>query len=236
MIAALLAVSSFVPVVQHGAARTWRSHRQPTMIEAYDLLPVVDCLKESDWDAVDMCMSTLEPWLSAEDGTLAFSVNAVNGFIGGSVGVVGTVVATLIKKSQVKERLKCTYCNGTGEIVCGVCLRRGTVQSLNDDGVWEMTNCHNCEATGTVVCINCQGSGLAVPDDFLQVLGDSELGFSDDDYIGLFDEVKFPTAEPRADELPETSTVESGADASRPVGAGAGAEPAEAFDPSGGMG
>eukprot|EP00966_Prymnesium_polylepis_P287103 6631275-Prymnesium_polylepis.1 len=35
MIAALLAVSSFVPVVQHGAARTWRSHRQPTMIEAY---------------------------------------------------------------------------------------------------------------------------------------------------------------------------------------------------------
>ena len=27
----------------------------------------------------------------------------------GSVGVVGTVLSTLIKKEQVKDRLKCTY-------------------------------------------------------------------------------------------------------------------------------
>ena len=28
---------------------------------------------------------------------------------------------------------------------------------------------------------------------WLQALGDSEQGFSEDDYIGLFDEVKFPS-------------------------------------------
>jgi hypothetical protein len=42
-----------------------------------------------------------------------------------------------------------------------------------------------------VVCINCQGSGLSVPDEFLQVLGDEEVGFTEQDYIGLFDEAPF---------------------------------------------
>ena len=39
-----------------------------------------------------------------------------------------------------------------------------------------------------MVCINCQGSGLSVPDDFLQKLGDDESGFTEEDFIGLFDE------------------------------------------------
>lgn len=114
-----------------------------------------------------------------------FDPKAIDGFIGGSVGVVGTVTAMIVKKSQVKERLKCTYCDGTGKILCGKCLGRGTVQTKDESGQWVMTPCTNCESSGTVVCINCQGSGLAVPDEFLQVLGDSEAGFSDDDYIGL---------------------------------------------------
>ena len=53
--------------------------------------------------------------------------------------------------------------------------------------------CEQCEGTGTVVCINCQGSGVSVPEDILQKLGDSEAGLTEEDYIGLFDEVKFPT-------------------------------------------
>ena len=32
-----------------------------------------------------------------------------------------------------------------------------------------------------------------------QALGDTEQGFSEDDYIGLFDEVKFPTSSPPRD-------------------------------------
>ena len=131
-------------------------------------------------------MDAIEPWLAVNDnGGVQFSLSAINGFIGGTVGVLGTVVATTIKKGQVKDRLKCTYCDGTGEIVCGVCLGRGTVNAMNDAGEWELIQCPSCDATGSVVCINCQGSGLAVPDDFLQVLGDTEAGFSDEDYIGL---------------------------------------------------
>lgn len=38
--------------------------------------------------------------------------------------------------------------------------------------------CGNCETTGSVVCINCQGSGLTVPEDFLQLLGDEEVSLS----------------------------------------------------------
>ena len=32
------------------------------------------------------------------------------------VGAVGTLVATFIKRDQVKDRLKCVYCDGTGII------------------------------------------------------------------------------------------------------------------------
>jgi hypothetical protein len=126
-------------------------------------------------DAVQYCMDNLsgqvQPWFQVKaDGSLAFSQNAINGFIGGSVGVVGTVISTLIKKGEVKDRLKCLYCNGSGQITCGHCLGTGMVKLSATESV----ACSNCEGTGTVVCINCQGSGLSVPDEFLQVLGDEE--------------------------------------------------------------
>ena len=71
-------------------------------------------------DAVEQCMDNLEPWLAINDeGDVAFSLNAVNGFIGGSVGVIGTVISTMIKKEEVKDRLKCPYCAGSGQILCG---------------------------------------------------------------------------------------------------------------------
>ena len=49
---------------------------------------------------------------------------------------------------------------------------------------------------------DCQGSGLNVPDEFVQALSDLENGFSEDDYIGLFDEVKFPEKEQKAPTRP----------------------------------
>eukprot|EP00908_Phaeocystis_cordata_P016954 Transcript_28273.p1 GENE.Transcript_28273~~Transcript_28273.p1 ORF type:complete len:185 (-),score=48.58 Transcript_28273:256-810(-) len=118
------------------------------------------------------------------------------------VGAVGTLVATFIKRDQVKDRLKCVYCDGTGIIQCGKCL--GSSQLAFQDaatGVINYAGCGYCEASGSVVCINCQGSGLNVPDDFVQALGDSESGFSEDDYIGLFDEVKFPDASKQSSPL-----------------------------------
>lgn len=68
----------------------------------------MECLKMDNMDAVQACMDKLEPWMQLDEGgDLTFSLNAVNGFIGGSVGVIGTVIAAQIKKGEVKERLKC---------------------------------------------------------------------------------------------------------------------------------
>ena len=193
------------------------------------MLPIVDCLKLDNMDAVQVCMDRLEPWLElTETGDINFSLNAVNGFIGGTVGVIGTVIAAGIKKDQVKERLQCVYCEGSGQIMCGHCLGTGKISYYNE-ALGELVlgeTCPNCEGTGTVVCINCQGSGMSVPDDFLQVLGDeevgaaaaranthtphpsiplfpslphapsfsptSQIGFTEEDYIGLFDETPIP--------------------------------------------
>lgn len=136
-------------------------------------------------DAVQKCMDTLEPWLEVTEETFSVSSAAINGFIGGAVGVFGTAVATRMKKTEVKDRLKCTYCQGSGQIACGHCMDTGTWSTQGQDGEWLKSGCPNCESTGTVVCINCQGSGITVPDDVMSVLGDSEAGFTDDDYIGL---------------------------------------------------
>merc|ERR1719506_3357845 len=106
----------------------------------------MECLKLDGWDAVDMCMDRLEPWLEITDtGEFSFSLNAVNGFIGGSVGVVGTVVAANIKKGEVKERLKCTYCDGSGQIICGHCFGLRKIVPYDSD-VTEDVDCSNCEA------------------------------------------------------------------------------------------
>lgn len=172
----------------------------------------MDCLKLDGMDAVEQCMDNLEPWLAINDeGDVAFSLNAVNGFIGGSVGVIGTVISTMIKKEEVKDRLKCPYCAGSGQILCGHCLSTGVVKYQMEDGSIGTKTCENCEGTGSVVCINCQGSGISVPEEFFTALGDEEVGFTEEDFIGLFDEKPLPS---RSD-APET-------DAPQPVGAAVG--------------
>ena len=98
-------------------------------------MPVIDCLRLDDMDKVQMCMDALEPWMVLDNiGGIKFTESAVNGFIGGSVGVVGTVIAAQVKKDQVKGRLKCNYCEGTGQILCGHCLGSGTVSFLGPSG------------------------------------------------------------------------------------------------------
>jgi len=183
------------------------------MLEAFDLIPVMDCLKLDGIDAVEQCMDKLEPWLAInEGGDVAFSLNAVNGFIGGSVGVIGTVISTMIKKEEVKDRLKCPYCAGSGQILCGHCLSSGTVSYQKEDGSFATQPCSNCEQTGSVVCINCQGSGISVPEEFFSALGDEEVGFTEEDFIGLFDDKPLPS---RSD-APETDAQARDAE---PVGA-----------------
>ena len=171
-------------------------HPHPTAIEAYDLVPLFDCLNSyPDMDAVGTCLDAVNPWVElTKEGKLLFSETATAGFIGGTVGVVGTVIATFIKRDEVKDRLKCSYCEGAGQILCGRCYGTGTHRVADPEAAdgWRSEPCPTCEGTGFVVCINCQGSGIAVPEDFLQKLGESEVGFTEEDYIGLFDEVRIP--------------------------------------------
>jgi len=182
-----LGVSRTVTPTTGCRAAMWRTGAV-SMLEAFDLMPVMECLKLDNMDAVEQCMDAISPWMEiTEEGEFNLSPNAINGFIGGSVGVVGTLISTMVKKTEVKDRLKCTYCDGTGQILCGHCLGAGTLTTMSETGAVTTIQCPNCEGTGTVVCINCQGSGLSVPDEFLQVLGDTEVGFTEQDYIGLFD-------------------------------------------------
>ena len=200
-----------------------------SMFEAYDLAPVVQCLQSADMDTVQVCLDNISPWLQVtEEGAVIFSDKAIAGFIGGTVGVVGSVIATFVKRDEVKDRLKCSYCSGTGQIICGNCFGSGTV-TVNGN----TETCPNCEGTGTVVCINCQGSGISVPEDIMLKLGDSEAGFTEEDYIGLFDEVKFPT-------LDSTSGRKTGEEAEKATAEKAGTtasqEQVKDFDPTGGLG
>jgi len=225
----MLAIAACVQLVVSWSVTTPRTQRPAprrapvaNMLEAYDLMPVMKCLKLPDQDTVNACFDTLSPWLElTEDGNVVFSQSALNGFIGGSVGAIGTVIATMVKKAQVKERLQCPYCDGTGVIACGKCLNTGRLVVPTADGSIAYESCDTCEGTSSVVCINCQGSGLNVPDDFIQALGDTETGFSEDDYIGLFDEVKFPdrNGAPVAGGVREEEKV--------PVGTGGGRPPSE---------
>lgn len=196
---------------------------------------MIECLKLDGMDAVEQCMDNLEPWLAINaDGGIDFSTNARNGFIGGSVGVIGTVLSTLIKKEEVKDRMKCNYCAGSGQILCGHCLSTGVVSYLNEEGVKVTEQCSNCDGTGLVVCINCQGSGISVPEEFFSVLGDDEMGFTEEDYIGLFDEVPKKQPGPTPD-APQKVPVAAGGDSSSSSAAGdEGSQKASDF--SGGMG
>jgi len=209
-----------------------------SLLEAFDLVPVMDCLKLDGMDAVERCMDNLEPWLAInDDGDVSFSINAINGFIGGSVGVIGTVLSTMVKKEEVKDRLKCNYCAGSGQILCGHCLSTGVVTYLDDDGKLCSMPCPNCEGTGTVVCINCQGSGISIPEEVFQVLGDEEMGFTEEDYIGLFDEMGSTGTSIRREPVPTPDAAPIGAASGSSSSSSKGDEvPPKPTDFSGGMG
>jgi len=160
------------PQSQLAHARRAGTVKLDGLFQVFDLMPLVDCFKATDLDA---CLEEVEPWLFVDqNGQMTISAAAQAGFSGGTIATLGALASFLFRKSEVKDRLKCIYCNGSGRITCGRCGGAG---------------CENCGSAGSVVCINCQGSGRAIPEDFLRRLGDSEQGFNEDDLIGLFDEL-----------------------------------------------
>lgn len=156
--------------------------------QLFDLAPILDCMQLPTPGEQEMCMEAAEPWLRITmDGGIRLSDGAIKGIAGGAIGVLGTVGVALTRKKEVKDRLKCMYCDGTGQITCGRCLGTGVRRFTNSDGVDMTEVCPNCEGKGTIMCINCQGSGRSVPDDIFDRLGDEEQGFTEEDYIGIFD-------------------------------------------------
>lgn len=124
--------------------------------------------------------------------------------VGGALALVPWVQANVVDKlggaetgeaAQEASLPACVYCSGTGQILCGHCLGMRTMSYADGmGGAVHGAECGNCASSGTVVCINCQGSGVSVPEDMLQEMGD-EVGFSESDYISLFQETPMPPAE-----------------------------------------
>lgn len=145
------------------------------LLQAFDLMPLMGCFKEVD---VDACLEKVDPWLFVDqNGQMTISDAAKAGLQGGTIATLGAISTFLFRKSEIKDRLKCIYCEGSGQITCGRCAGQSAA------------GCETCSSAGTVVCINCQGSGRAIPEDLFRRLGDSEQGFNEDDLIGLFDEL-----------------------------------------------
>ena len=93
------------------------------------------------------------------------------GVIGGSFGVMGTLVALEFKKMEVRERAQCPYCIGTGHLTCATCLGSGVVtctrEIVGENGMVTLSvtkqSCPDCNADGYITCVNCKGDGRLVP-------------------------------------------------------------------------
>lgn len=178
-----------VPAVAHPSAALPRRAGDARMIFDRELIPLIQCAKfgieSGSLPDYNMCVENVAKWATLDGGKLVMSEAAVAGFIGGTVGTLGTTATALFKRKEVRDRLTCMYCDGTGRILCGKCL--GTPGG-----------CDQCDGRedASVLCINCQGSGMAVPEELMQLLGDAEAGgFTEGDLIGLIDEIDKPVSE-----------------------------------------
>ena len=118
------------------AERNAGSRARPSRmaLEAFDLLPLADCVLEetfriADADKIQACVDKLEPYFSlGEDLEVTVSQRFLDGLTGGAFGAIGTLFFTLRKKQEVKDNLICAYCEGSGHIDCGRCLSHGKMQ------------------------------------------------------------------------------------------------------------
>jgi len=89
------------------------------------------------------------------------------GFLGGSVGVLGTLLTYEKGRFKMKQRILCPYCEGSGVITCGACCGCGrtvpagtAAEEINDAAA---SQCNTCGGLGVVACVNCKGEGVTVP-------------------------------------------------------------------------
>lgn len=80
---------------------------------------------------------------------------------GGTVGVMGTMIALETGRQRVKERKQCPYCRGTGKLPCGNCYTLGAVPAGGIVGA--QVDCELCTARGFLKCNHCEGEGRLIP-------------------------------------------------------------------------
>jgi len=91
-------------------------------------------------------------------------VGASAAWVGGSVGVGGSLTAIWLKMQKVKSRETCAYCRGSGSLACGSCGDTGVLRILEKEtGKVTKVDCPTCRGTREVLCVNCRGDGMAVP-------------------------------------------------------------------------
>lgn len=79
------------------------------------------------------------------------TVNEVMSAIcGGTVGVMGTIIALEVRRQRVKERKQCPYCRGTGKLPCGACYSVGTLPSAS--AIMAQEPCDICSQSGYLRC------------------------------------------------------------------------------------
>lgn len=68
---------------------------------------------------------------------------------GGTVGVMGTILALELGRQRAMERKQCPYCRGKGKLACGNCYAIGTVPSVSAMNGQE--TCPKCKS-GRIDC------------------------------------------------------------------------------------
>lgn len=156
----LLTAEPLGAFVAHTAARRSTSHkrgRKAGALKMLDFLPMspIGQLTEAAGNYIDS---------SGAHIGLAATEHLSAGFKGGSVGVIGTLIAIQIKKQEVRKQNECCYCEGSGHLTCGQCLGAGEMAMFSvGSGSSATIGCPTCGGKTFITCVNCRGDGRLIP-------------------------------------------------------------------------
>lgn len=88
---------------------------------------------------------------------------------GGTVGVMGTLMALEVGRQRARQRKQCPYCKGSGKLPCGICYTVGALPSRSSLQTAQEA-CDLCKESGFVVCNHCEGEGRLIPIEYERAL------------------------------------------------------------------
>lgn len=79
----------------------------------------------------------------------------VASFCGGAVGVLSSLLLVEINNIKKQQKNRCTYCKGTGYLMCGNCVGSGVDPASR-------AGCVDCAKSGKVMCTGCLCTGKSL--------------------------------------------------------------------------